>query len=523
MCKKASNTAFWKLLNRSDERYIMKQNKKNKSSINSSAHVRRLKNLMLFIYIFIIAAMTVSISFLTINKTDKALKTKVTSMVSALNVQMQKNMDSYLQRMETIGTLVFAAEEVYKYDATDENNDEYDSIKTEQLIADKLYDICIMENFVDFAIVYRNNSHVGKMSNGTVKLFGDQLYVDLTDMINRPKTADGWSTGYKDNYKRIYYVKRVNENAVLVISFYTDELDDVFEHPGGIEDIEVQLIEENDRVIYSSEDSQEGGVLSADIAERIGDRSSVTIMDNKYLITLTDCGDNWRVVCSAPTKLILKEKNDVTLYVVIIAAAAAILAAAVSAVLTAKIIAPVNEIVNSLSDEAHTDLLTGILNKRTFEKRVAEALEQDLDSKKKALILLDLDNFKGVNDTLGHAYGDKVLAGVGEILKRVFKNDDYLGRLGGDEFCVYLNISDLRQGSYKQHIEEKCTELSKAFDNYYSGENGDYKISASIGAAVFPDNGATFGELYNSADQALYISKQKGKDTFTICGTEASE
>lgn len=496
---------------------------KNKSNKNSTAHVRQLKNLMIFIYIFIIAALTVSISVLTINKTDKALKIKVTSMVSALNVQMQKNMDSYLQRMETIGTLVFAAEEVYKYDATDKNNDEYDSIKTEQLIANKLYDICIMENFVDFAIVYRNNSHVGKMSNGTVKLFGDQLYADLTDMINRPKTADGWSTGYKENYRRIYYVKKVNENAVLVISFYTDELDDVFEHPGGIEDIAVQLIEENDMVIYSSDASQEGSVLSEDIAKRIGDRSSVTIMDNNYLITLTDCSDNWRVVCSAPTKSILKEKNDVTLYVVIIAAVAAMLAAIVSVILTAKIITPVNEIVNSLSDEAHTDLLTGILNKRTFEKRVAEALEQDLDSKKKALILLDLDNFKGVNDTLGHAYGDKVLAGVGDILKRVFNNTDYLGRLGGDEFCVYLNISDFKQGSCKKHIEEKCAELSKAFANYYSGEHNNYKISASIGAAVFPDNGATFGELYNSADQALYVSKHKGKDTFTICGTEASE
>lgn len=505
------------------ERSTMKKNKKNKSYKNSSAHVRQLKNLMLIIYIFIIAAMTISISVLTINKTDKALKTKVTSMVSALNVQMQKNMDSYLQRMETIGTLVFAAEEVYKYDATDANNDEYDSIKTEQIIANKLYDICIMENFVDFAIVYENNRHVGKMSNGTVKLFGNQLYNDLTDMINRPRTADGWATGYKNNYKRIYYVKKVNENAVLVISFYTDELDDVFEHPGGIEDIAVRLIEENDMVIYSSDDSQEGRNLSPDIARRISNRSSVTIMDNNYLITVTECGDNWRIVCSAPTKLILKEKNDVTLYVIIIAVTAAILAATVSIILTAKIITPVNDIVNSLSDEAHTDLLTGILNKRTFEKRVAEALEQDIDSKKKALILLDLDNFKGVNDTLGHAYGDKVLAGVGDILKRVFHGDDYLGRLGGDEFCVYLNISDFKQGSYKKHIEEKCAELSKAFANYYSGEQNNYKISASIGAAVFPDNGATFGELYNSADQSLYISKHKGKDTFTICETEASE
>lgn len=502
------------------ERKVMADNRKNNSS---SAHVRKLKNMMLFIYIFIIIAMASVISFLTINKTDEALKSKVTSMVSALNVQMQMNLDSYLERMETIATLVFATEEVYVYDATDANNDEYDSIKTEVLIADKLYDICIMENFVDFAIVYRNNSHVGKMSNGTVKLFGDTLYSDLEAMINRPKTADGWATGYKDNYKRIYYVKRVNDNAVLVISFYTNELDDVFEHPGGIDDIAVHLVEANDVVIYSSDDSEEGEVLDQDLAQRINGRSFVTIMDDAYLITLANCGDNWRVVCSAPTKIILKEKNDVTVYIVITAIVAALLAAVVSILLTARIITPVNEIVDSLADEAHTDLLTGVLNKRTFEKRVAEALSQDLDSKKKALIIIDLDNFKGVNDTLGHAYGDKVLMGVGDILKRVFYNEDYLGRLGGDEFCVYLNISDLKQGDYYTHIEEKCAELCKAFSAYYSGDGGDYKISASIGAAVFPDNGETFGELYNSADQALYTSKHKGKDTFTICEKEASK
>lgn len=502
------------------ERDIMIGGGKNSGS---SSNVKKLKNMMIFMYILIIFAMTTEILFMTIKKTDEALKSKVTSMVSALNVQMQMNLDSYLQKIETIGALIFATPETYEYDATDESNDEYEAIKTEDFIEDKLYDICIMENFVDFSLVYRNNNHVGKMSNGSLNLFGDNLYADLEAMINRQKTADGWATGYQGNYKRIYYVKKVNENALLVISFYTDELTDVFEHPGGIDDIAVNLIEENNVVIYSSDSESKGNVIADDIAKRISGRASMTIMDDTYLITIAECGDNWKVVCSAPTKIILREKNEVTFYIVITAVVAALLAVIVCILLTSRIIAPVNEFVDSLADEAHTDLLTGILNKRTFEKKVAEALAEDHDSRKKALILLDLDNFKGVNDNLGHAYGDKVLAGVGDILKRVFYNEDYLGRLGGDEFCVYLNISDFQQGNYHKHIEDKCTELCKAFSDFYSGKNANYKISASIGVAVFPDNGMTFGELYNSADQALYISKKKGKDTFTICEKEVSK
>ena len=222
----------------------------NIKNVSTDLRIKRLKQMMLLSVVLIIFLLAAIISVLTIKKTDAALKTKVTSMTSALNVQMQMNLDSYLQRMETIGTLVFAEEEVYQYSAVDSSNDEYEAIKTEQLIADKLYDLCIMENFVDFAIVYSNNHPVGKMSNGTVKLFGDSLYSDLEAMINRQKTADGWSTGYKENYKRIYYVKRVNSDAVLVISFYTNELDDVFEHPGGIDDIAVQLVEANGIVFY---------------------------------------------------------------------------------------------------------------------------------------------------------------------------------------------------------------------------------------------------------------------------------
>lgn len=494
----------------------VKEQKSEQKNVSTEVRIKWLKHMMLLSGVLIIFLLAAIISVLTIKKTDTLLKAKVTSMTSTLNVQMQMNLNSYLQRMETIGTLVFAEEEVYQYSAVDSSNDEYEAIKTEQLIADKLYDLCIMENFVDFAIVYSNNHPVGKMSNGTVELFGDNLYRDLKAMINRQKTADGWSTGYQENYKRIYYVKRVNEDAVLVISFYTNELDDVFEHPGGIDDIAVQLVEANGIVIYSSDDGQEGQVLDPAVAERIDGRSAVTMMDDEYLITLKECGDNWSVVCSTPTQKILKEKNDVTFFVIIVTIIAAVVASLLNVLLISRIINPVHEIVDSLSDEAHNDLLTGIFNKKTFEKKVEEALKRDQDLKKKAVILLDLDNFKGVNDTLGHAYGDKVLAGVGDILRRVSHADDYLGRLGGDEFCIYLNILDFYQGNYREYIEEKCKKLCQAFSNNYTGENGNYKISASIGVAIFPDHGTSFSELYKCADKALYASKHKGKDTYTI-------
>ncbi len=490
---------------------------KTKKNIDHSQRIRWLRRSMIYGYAGVIILVIVFISTLVMTKTDDVLKSKVSSMASALTVQMKMNINSYLSKMETTCALVFVAEEVYQYDATAVNADGYEALATEKVISDKLFDLCIMENFVDFGIVYRNNHVVGKVSNGTIELFGDQLYTDLAAMINRSRTHDGWATGYNGDYKRIYYVKQVNENAVLVTSFYTTELEDVFEHPGGMGDMTIRLLEENDVVIYSSVDGETGAALHSDIAGRISAQKSATSMDNHYLITVNSCGDNWRVVCSIPTQIILEEKNELQFFIVLVGIIAALISMLVSILITHKIATPVNKMVKVLDTKAHIDQLTGVLNKRSFEESADRAFNLENAPERYALILIDVDNFKGVNDTLGHIYGDKVLAGVGEILQNVFRADDFLGRIGGDEFCVLLYLP--KTASYETTVEytgEKCRQLCEAFRNNYTGDDGKYKVSASIGAAFFPQHGRNFSELYQCADKALYESKRKGKDTYTI-------
>ena len=94
--------------------------------------LKRVKYLMAAGYVLIVAAALVIVSMLALQKTDEVLEDKVNSLVASLNVQMKLNMDSFLSRMETIGTLAFAAQETYTYDATDPNNDEYEALQTEK-------------------------------------------------------------------------------------------------------------------------------------------------------------------------------------------------------------------------------------------------------------------------------------------------------------------------------------------------------------------------------------------------------
>ena len=482
---------------------------------------RRFKFAMIAYYAVIIIGITVFISVSTIIKTDDVLKSKVSELTADLNVQMQMNMNSYLSRVETLATLIFAEKEAYTYDATDETNDEYEALNTETSISDRLHSLCLMENFVDFSIVYRNNHVVGKLSNNTKSLFGDRLYEDLSAIINRERTHDGWLAGYNGNYNRIYYVKRVNDNAVLVTSMYTTELESVFEHPGGIEDITIRLVEDNDVMIYSSVDGETGSEIGPEIRDRVGEYGSATLMDNDYLITVSPCGDNWRVISSVPTQIILKEKNTVQIFILAVGAAAAIVAILLSMVLSFGVSSSVNKTFSTLNEEAHVDQLTGVLNKRAFEVRVDSLLKQADEGSAFAMLLIDIDDFKAVNDTFGHAYGDKVLAGVGEIMRKTFRSEDSLGRLGGDEFCAFMSISGVTNDADRRKlIHRKCTEICNALRRSETVGDKQCSGSASVGVAIYPANGKSFDELYRMADGALYTSKRGGKDSYTIYGEE---
>ncbi len=164
-----------------------------------------------------------------------------------------------------------------------------------------------------------------------------------------------------------------------------------------------------------------------------------------------------------------------------------------------------------------TDLLTNCLNKVTTENVVKDIIDTLPDSSH-ALFLIDVDDFKSVNDELGHYFGDITLSDIAKNLQTNFRGGDIIGRIGGDEFLVFVkNLSD------PDVIKSKAAAIANAFKTTYSGENNDYKISGSIGVALYPNHATTYEELYKCADKALYGSKMAGKDRYTIYTNELSD
>lgn len=170
-----------------------------------------------------------------------------------------------------------------------------------------------------------------------------------------------------------------------------------------------------------------------------------------------------------------------------------------------------------LLDLAQRDSLTGLYNKAAMRALTQQQMAGRQETGCQALLIIDVDDFKTVNDTYGHMVGDMVLTDVAAVLKRSFRTADLVGRVGGDEFSVYLpHISD--EVAVRQRILAAREALSKIHPNKDAPP-----ISCSIGVALFPCGTEDYSTLYQCADKALYQVKHTGKGNVfyydpAVCG-----
>ncbi|WP_066059329.1 sensor domain-containing protein [Robertmurraya korlensis] len=165
-----------------------------------------------------------------------------------------------------------------------------------------------------------------------------------------------------------------------------------------------------------------------------------------------------------------------------------------------------------LQQYAYYDYLTGLPNRRLFDKKLTIALENAKQEKKKVMVLyLDLDRFKYINDSLGHAVGDQLLQIVGKRLKGCLYDEDVISRQGGDEFAVLIeNIID------DCAFEDIPSKILQVIQQPIMLNKMKFTLSASIGISVYPDHGANVDSLIMKADQAMYLAKEKGKNTYQV-------
>lgn len=166
-----------------------------------------------------------------------------------------------------------------------------------------------------------------------------------------------------------------------------------------------------------------------------------------------------------------------------------------------------------LEERVKRDPLTKLLNKMEVESQITEALKYPGD-RPNVLFLIDIDNFKGINDTFGHTFGDTVICDIASILSRQFRSQDIVGRVGGDEFLVFMRNVPVEKAELK--AKNLCRSLTKE----YTGGDVIRKITTSIGLSVSGVDGNTYKELFDSADRAMYSTKRSGKNGFRLARGE---
>lgn len=167
-------------------------------------------------------------------------------------------------------------------------------------------------------------------------------------------------------------------------------------------------------------------------------------------------------------------------------------------------------LLRQMTHQAYHDSLTGLPNRLLFNDRLNQAISQaHRKNRKVAVLFLDLDRFKLVNDTLGHAVGDRLLQAVGHRLKSIMREGDTIGRQGGDEFIIILPevSSDTEAGIVAQ-------KLLSVFSTPFLLENEEVFITPSIGISLYPTDGDDFETLLKHADTAMYHAKESGRNNY---------
>lgn len=483
--------------------------------MNKLLHKIQLTSTIIFLAGILLVAIIVT--GLTLSNSNKTLRKQVSILVSANSKQLELNIDNYIEEVQQKAALLFSSEDYYGYDATDTSIDPYDKLQYEKAISEKIVDLGIMENFSDYGVVYSDDRTLGWISQVTKAMFPQGgIYQTFADTISRDAVEDGWSYGINGNYDRLYYTKRLNPHALVIASIYNWELESVFELPAALNDMTVRLVNADDVILYSSRPDEASEQLPENIRTLLAGLESGSVMNDEYLVTKNACQNGWHVICSMSVAAMTRENNEMAQRTIFFVACICLVLMIGGILLYRLFNRSVTGMVTDLNDRASHDLMTGLLNKTAFQNLVREALADADDTSVRSFIMLDLDNFKKVNDQLGHSVGDDVLIRMSRLLQHAFPDHAMIGRMGGDEFAVFRCFPGLSFAEAGEASRDEIQHLYKAFAKEYAKERETCRISVSAGVYLLPQGKQSFEEVYVRADDALYEAKRSGKDRPTF-------
>lgn len=447
-----------------------------------------------------------------------AMKVQTADMIEHLNGQIGNNIDTFMINLSDNADILCYDKQVKEFG----HEEGHSRPEEREELDDKIKSYAMSSSYENFCVVYSNEDVLGTISDSTLEQYREESLFQKLRTILTVKAAGTWTNELLPDHSIVSYVKLIDNDAIVLVSVSEEYVRHLFDNSIFIEGMNVYLVNSS-LIIQSTTDSSigPGSYLKTHIYRLVNRSADSTKIGDLYVVSNKKLVDGWFIVTAVPSGEILRPLNSTIGYIVLLTGFAVLLAVIFTVILSNNIVRIVEQTVDKLDVKAQTDLLTGLINKRSFEEIVQLTLENPEDNMSYALVFMDVDNFKGVNDKCGHDIGDEVLRSFAHTIGQVFREGDIKGRLGGDEFCVLMKLPLAEKQQMVNDVNEVCKRFRDALHRKASSARQSLPaVTSSMGAAMWDGVPEAFGSLYHKADVAVYASKKRGKDTWSVYGQD---
>lgn len=317
-----------------------------------------LKYKLIISYMGVALVCTILLSSLSYFTTKEIVTDKVSKLLNEVTQKIDLNMNTYLGNIEDTCSLSFGNENILLYDPINESLDDLEQVRMQSDIEDYLLSVSLLYNFTDFALIYEDESIIGKLSQGTNKQFPDgSLYKEVAQKIDETETKSTWFVIKDGDYNKIYFAKRIVQHGILVAAIYDFELDEILsDSKQG--NMAIYLCDQEEKIIYANEIAHQT-VLPENISLLEGNK--------ELIISEAQCENGWRLITTMATKEVLKELKFIGGLTIVFAIIAMLSAACIGLVLARMIIKPIIYLMKKMRMAEEGDLTVEIETSRKDE------------------------------------------------------------------------------------------------------------------------------------------------------------
>lgn len=458
--------------------------KQNANIISDKKHkilFKSLKSKLMVSYILISLISIILIGSLTYINCKKVVITKVSELFEKASVQTNLSLNSYLNEIQDITSMVFSKNDILKYEPQSVTYNKY--LKQAE-ITEYLNSLGCIKNFKDFALICSDGSSLGKISQkNNNKNSIKKTYEDILEILRNSRCESKWLTINNDSYNKLYYARIINDNSILLTSISVEELDTIF-NVANDGNMELSLLDTEDNILFSNNKKLIGTKVENGINDNIKDIESKTFEYNNFLITLNTCSNNWRLLNKIPQQYILKEVEKSKNFTFIITIICIVISSTFGLFFAKKISSPINKLVMKMKEVENGDL-------SVFTDIIGEDEIAILSKSFNSMINSISDLIKQTRNV------SIIVANQAEELKEISKQTSQTS----EEICK--SMEDITEGTVNQ-----SNELEKTIEVMGNLSGSINKIIINITNAITIAN-----ETKNIGDSSLDIVKQLDKKT----------